>query len=294
MRGVFTALVTPFREGGAVDEEAFVRLVDRQLEAGVHGLVPCGTTGEAPALEQEEWERLVAVTVERAKGRVPVVAGTGTNNTALTIARTRRARELGADAALVVTPYYNKPNPAGLLAHYRAVAEEGGLPIVFYNVPSRTGLNATPEILRPIAEIELVRAVKEASGSLSQAHTLIKERPGGVAVLSGEDELTCAMTLMGGDGVVSVVSNVDPAGTVRMVEAALAGDAEAARREHERLLDLMRALFAETNPVPAKAALAALGLCADAVRPPLAPASPATRSRLEKALRAAGLLGPER
>ena len=289
LRGVFTALVTPFTSTGEIDREAFRSLVERQLAAGVHGLVPCGTTGETPAMTLEEWEWLVRTTVELAAGKVPVVPGTGSNNTRQTIERTRRARELGADAALVVTPYYNKPNPAGLAAHFRAVLDEGGLPVVFYNVPGRTGRNALPGEILALADHPGLAAVKEASGNLGQAMTLVRQRREGLAVLSGEDELTCAMVLMGADGVISVLSNVDPEGTVRMVEAALAGDVAKAREEHYRLLPLTRALFAETNPVPAKAALALLGLCGDAVRPPLAPASEATREKLRVALAEAGL-----
>ncbi|MBP7149714.1 MAG: 4-hydroxy-tetrahydrodipicolinate synthase [Acidobacteria bacterium] len=290
LRGALTALVTPFRDDGSIDEPAFRQLVERQLGEGIHGLVPCGTTGETPALEHDEWERLVRVTVEIARGRVPVVAGTGTNNTAHSIARTRRARELGAEAALVVTPYYNKPNPEGLAAHFRAVAAEGGLPVVVYNVPGRTGLNASPEQVLRLAAIPGVAAVKEASGNLGQALGILERRPAGFSVLSGEDELACAHTLMGGDGVISVVSNVHPAATVQMIEAALDGDAARARRLHFELQELIRALFAETNPVPAKAALARLGLCRDTVRPPLAAASEATRARLERALAAVGLV----
>ncbi len=289
LRGVFTALVTPFTPTGEIDREAFRTLVERQLAAGVHGLVPCGTTGETPAMTLEEWEWIVRTTVEVAGGKVPVVPGTGSNNTRQTIERTRRAKELGADAALVVTPYYNKPNPAGLAAHFRAVLDEGGLPVVFYNVPGRTGRNALPDEILALADHPGLAAVKEASGNLGQAMTLVRERREGLAVLSGEDELTCAMVLMGADGVISVLSNVDPGGTVRMVEAALAGDVGRAREEHYRLLPLTRALFAETNPVPAKAALALLGLCGDGVRPPLAPASEATRAKLRAALAEAGL-----
>ncbi len=289
LRGVFTALVTPFTPTGEIDREAFRSLVERQLAAGVHGLVPCGTTGETPSMTLEEWEWIVRTTVELAGGRVPVVPGTGSNNTRQTIERTRRAKELGADAALVVTPYYNKPNPAGLAAHFRAVLDEGGLPVVFYNVPGRTGRNALPAEILALAEHPRLAAVKEASGNLGQAMTIVRERREGLAVLSGEDELTCAMVLMGADGVISVLSNVDPEGTVRMVEAALAGDVARAREEHYRLLPLTRALFAETNPVPAKAALALLGLSGDAVRPPLAPASEATREKLRAALAEAGL-----
>jgi 4-hydroxy-tetrahydrodipicolinate synthase len=289
LRGVFTALVTPFRRGGEIDEEAYRRLVDRQLEAGVHGLVPCGTTGETPALSSKEWARLIEIAVAAAGGRVPVIPGTGTNSTRESIERTRQARELGADAALVVTPYYNKPNPAGLIAHYRAVAEEGGLPVVLYNVPSRTGLNAMPDLVLEIGQHEGIAAVKEASGSLAQAQALIAGRAERLCVLSGEDPLTCAMTLMGGDGVIAVVSNVDPRGTVEMVEAALAGRVEAARAAHYRLQGLMRALFVETNPVPAKAALALLGLIEDEVRPPLATATSETRELLAGVLRGLGM-----
>ena len=290
LRGVMTALVTPFRDDGAVDWDAWDRLVARQLEAGVHGLVPCGTTGETPALTGDEWAGLIERAVRAAAGRVPVVPGTGTNDTSKTVERTRRARELGADAALVVTPYYNKPNPAGLARHYSRVAEEGGLPVVLYNVPSRTGLNAAPGLVLEIARDERIAAVKEASGNLGQAMTLIAGRRKGFSVLSGEDDMTLAMTLLGGDGVISVLSNVDPGGFVRMVEHAFAGRIEDARAEHYRLLALIRALFAETNPVPAKAALARLGLCTDRVRLPLAPAGEATRAQLEDGLARAGLL----
>lgn len=290
LHGVLTALVTPFTPDLRVDMAAFEKLVLRQLEGGVHGLVPCGTTGETPALEDDEWAALIERTVALAGEKVPVVAGTGTNNTLHSIARTRRARDLGAYAALVVTPYYNKPNPAGLLAHFRAVAEQGGLPVVVYNVPGRTGLNMAPEQVLAAGEIPGVAGVKEASGSLGQAMTVLAGRKPELAVLSGEDELTAAMLLMGAEGVISVVSNVDPAGTVRLVEAAARGDVPATRSEHYRLQDLIRALFCETSPAPAKAALARLGLCTDMVRPPLAPASPATRVRLEAALQSAGLL----
>ncbi len=290
LRGVFTALVTPFRADGSIDRDALTRLVQRQLAGGVQGLVPCGTTGETPAFEEHEWEEVVGLTIELARGKALVVPGTGTNNTVHSVKRTRRAKELGADAALVVTPYYNKPNPDGLVAHYRTIADATGLPLVLYNVPGRTGQNVPPElVLRVASEVPAVIAVKEASGSIAQAHSIVARRARGFAVLSGEDELTCAMTLMGGDGVISVVSNVDPAGTVRLVDAALAGDAAAARAEHYRQQALIRALFVETNPVPAKAALALLGQCTDAVRPPLAAASGATRETLSAALRAAGL-----
>ncbi len=294
LKGVFTALVTPFTQDGALDLDAFAAHVKRQIAGGVHGLVPCGTTGETPALEDAEWEQVVGLTVrlcrEHGGARRPlVIPGTGSNNTPHSVRRTVRARELGADAALVVTPYYNKPNPDGLVEHMRRVAGESGLPLVLYNVPGRTGLNVLPDLVLRIAGVPGVAAVKEASGQLAQAQAILETRPAGFAVLSGEDELTCAMTLMGGDGVISVISNVDPAGTVRLVEAALAGDAAAARREHYRQQALIRALFCETNPVPCKAALARLGHMRDAVRPPLAAASEATRGRIAEALDRAGI-----
>jgi 4-hydroxy-tetrahydrodipicolinate synthase len=289
LRGVLTALVTPFRAKGELDLEAFDRLVERQLGEGVHGLVPCGTTGETPTLEREEWETVIRRSVEIAGGRVPVVAGTGTNSTKASIERSRRAKELGADAALVVTPYYNKPNPEGLRGHYHAIADEGGLPLVLYNVPSRTGLNALPELVLNIAEHPGVVAVKEASGNLGQAMAIVRGRREGFSLLSGEDDMTCAMTLLGGEGVISVTSNVDPAGFVRLVEACLEGRVEDARREQYRLLPLMGALFAETNPVPAKAAVARLGLAENVLRPPLARASDATLARVDAALAEAGL-----
>ena len=289
LRGVFTALVTPFRRDGAVDIEVFRRLVERQLAAGVAGLVPCATTGEAPALDDREWDELVGVAVSAARGRALVIPGAGTNNTARSVSRVRRARELGADAALVVTPYYNKPNPDGLVEHFRRVAGEGGLPVVLYNVPGRTGLNVPPDLALRIAELPGVVGIKEASGSMVQVMNILEGRRPEFAMLSGEDELTCAMLLMGGEGVISVIANVDPAGTRKMVDLALAGSAGAARAEHYRLAPLVRALFAETNPVPCKAALALLGLAEDVVRPPLAPASAATREKLVAGLAHAGL-----
>lgn len=288
-QGVFTALVTPFQSNGSLDEPALERAIVRQLEAGIDGLVPAGSTGEAATLEEREWERVIEITVRMTEQRVPVIAGTGTNSTQSTIARTRRARELGANGALVVSPYYNKPNPSGLKAHYLAVAEQGGLPVVLYNVPGRTAQNLMPEQILEIAQDARIVAVKEASGVLGQAIGLIANRRVDLAVLSGEDELTVPMCLMGGDGVISVVSNVDPAGTVRMVHAALKGDVATAREHHYRQLPLMRALFAESNPVPCKAVFERWGWGTSFVRAPLAPASPATRELLAGALERAGL-----
>lgn len=288
-QGVFTALVTPFDAESRLDEVAYRRLADRQVAAGISGLVPCGTTGETPTLSSDEWETCIKTAVEAAAGKVPVIAGTGTNDTLTSIQRTQRAKELGADAALVVTPYYNKPNPEGLRRHYASIAQDGGLPVVVYNVPSRTGLNMKPEQVFDVAKIDGILAVKEAAGDMSQALDLLAGRPASLRVLSGEDDLTCGMMLMGGDGVVSVVSNVAPEMTVAMARAALAGDAETARRHHMQLLPLIRTLFSETNPVPAKAALAQMGLCEPHVRPPLYVASEATRKRVSADLDQLGL-----
>jgi 4-hydroxy-tetrahydrodipicolinate synthase len=297
LRGAFTALVTPFDENGAVDEEGFRRLVRWQILAGVDGLVPCGTTGEAPTLSVAERERVIALTVQTvaerpSTRRIPVVAGTGTNDTASTIAATRRAAELGADAALVVAPYYNRPNGRMLLAHFNAVADDGDLPIVVYNVPSRTGTNVDAETFLRLAEHPRVVAVKEASGNLDQIARICRDRPRDVAVLAGDDAWTLPILALGGDGVVSVASNEIPGEMVALCDAASAGDWDAARRIHERWLPLFLANFRDApNPVPAKAALALMGLIeVDAVRGPLLPLDSGPRAALAETLRALGLV----
>ena len=297
LRGALTALVTPFRPDGAVDEDALRRLVRWQVLAGIDGLVPVGTTGEAPTLTPAERDRVIAITVETvaersSRGRVPVVAGTGTNDTAATIAATRRAAELGADAALVVAPYYNRPDGRMLEAHFRAVADEGGLPIVVYNVPSRTGTNVPADVFLRLAEHPRVIAVKEASGNLEQIARICRERPRDVAVLAGDDAWTLPILAMGGDGVVSVASNEIPGELVGLCDAAGAGDWEGARRIHERWLPLFLANFAGApNPVPAKAALLAMGLLeTDAVRLPLLPLADEARASLVATLRTLGLV----
>ncbi len=243
LRGAFTALVTPFSADGALDEAAFRRLVRWQILAGIDGLVPCGTTGESPTLSTDERERLIAATVEVAaerpsRDRIRVVAGTGTNDTAATIRATRRAAELGADAALVVAPYYNRPDSRMLDAHFRAIADEGDLPIVVYNVPSRTGANVDADTFLRLAEHPRVVAVKEASGNLEQIARICRDRPRDVAVLAGDDAWTLPVLAMGGDGVVSVASNEIPSELAALCSAARAGDWETARRIHERWLPL--------------------------------------------------------
>ncbi len=299
LRGAFTALVTPFTADGALDESAFRRLVRWQILAGIDGLVPCGTTGESPTLSETERERLIAATVEVAserssRARVRVVAGTGTNDTAATIRATRRAAGLGADAALVVAPYYNRPDGRMLDAHYRAVADEGDLPIVVYNVPGRTGTNVDADTFLRLAEHPRVVAVKEASGNLEQIARICRDRPRDVAVLAGDDAWTLPVLAMGGDGVVSVASNEVPGELVALCAAARAGDWDAARRAHERWLPLFLGNFrGGPNPVPAKAALMLMGLLdSDAVRAPLLPLEADGRAAMATTLRSLGLIEP--
>jgi 4-hydroxy-tetrahydrodipicolinate synthase len=294
LRGAFTALVTPFTREGQVDESAFVRLVERQIDLGIDGLVPCGTTGESPTTTHEEDDRLIALTVETVArrgmaGRIPVIAGTGSNNTATAVASTRRAAALGADAALVVAPYYNKPDQRMLEAHYRTVADEGGLPVVVYNVPGRTGCNVDAPTLLRLAEHPRIVAVKEASANLEQVMTILRDRPARMAVLSGDDSWTYALLALGGDGVISVASNEIPREMTRLCALARGGHWDEARALHEQLLDLMRANFVAPNPVPVKAALAEMGLIEDVLRQPLLPLADEVRPRLRAALAAAGV-----
>ena len=300
LRGAFTALVTPFGADGAIDEATLRQLVRWQVLAGIDGVVPCGTTGEAPTLTTDERERVIAATVETvaerpSRNRVTVIAGTGSNDTRATIAATRRAATIGADAALIVAPYYNRPDGRMLEAHFRAVADEGDLPIVVYNVPSRTGSNVPADVFLRLAEHPRVIAIKEASGNLEQIARICRDRPRDVAVLAGDDAWTLAVMAMGGDGVVSVASNEIPSEMAALCAAARAGDWDGARRIHERWLSLFLANFqGGPNPVPAKAAMQAMGLLAtDAVRQPLLPLADADRDRLTTTLRELDLLRPE-
>jgi len=286
LRGCATALVTPFTKGGAVDEARMRGLVERQIAGGVKLLVPCGTTGESATLSSDEQQRVIAITVAAAKGKARVIAGVGNNNTAVTIERAKAARTAGADAALVVGPYYNKPTQAGFQAHYRAIAAAvPGFPVVVYNVPGRTGSNiAAATTLALAREVESVVAVKEASGDLSQIMAILKGRPDGFKVLSGDDALTLAVIALGGEGIVSVASNEVPDQMSRMTELALAGDWTAARALHYKLLPLMEGNFIESNPGPVKAAMALLGLLEEQLRLPLVPVQESTRARLKEIL----------
>ena len=283
-RGLGTALITPFKPDGSLDEAAFERFVDWQVTEGVNFLVPCGTTGENPALTADEHRRVVELTVKAAKGRVPVMAGAGSNSTTRAVELAEQAVDLGADGILTITPYYNKPTPDGLRRHFGAQAEavekkKSGFPMVMYNVPGRTGLNMTADTtLRMAREIPNVIGVKEASGSMEQILGILRERPKGFLVLSGDDAWTLPLLAVGGDGVVSVASNEVPRLMRRMVD-----DRDVA--VHNRLLPLLIGNFIESNPGPAKAAMVMMGILeSDTLRPPLAPMTDANRRKLREIL----------
>lgn len=293
LTGVFTALATPFTEKGELDEPALRRLVRRQIAGGVAGVVPCGTTGEAVTLDLDEHERVVAVTVEEARSArraVRVIAGCGSNDTRKSQKLAERCRKAGADALLVVTPYYNKPTPRGLVEHFRAVADAGHLPVVAYNVPARTGVNMLPETVLALAEDPRMTGVKEASGSFEQVCEILRHRPAGFSVLSGDDLLALPMIACGADGVIAVVSNETPSLLVALVEAALTGERDEAVRLQAKLFPLMRANFRESSPIPVKWALHRLGLIQDVLRLPLVPLSKGQHKPMEEALKEAGLL----
>jgi len=281
-----TALVTPFADG-EVDWDAFGRLIDRQIDGGIEGLIPCGTTGESPTLSHEEHDTVIEFTVERAAGRVPVIAGTGSNSTAEALRLTRHAKEAGADACLVVNPYYNKPTQAGMFAHIAALGEVG-LPIVLYNIPSRTGVELLPEtIVRMYNQIEMVIGIKEATGKCDTASAVAAACD--IAILSGDDSMTLPLAAVGGVGVISVLSNLLPAEVRKLTDAMNAGDMASARRQHLRLLPLFKGIFVETNPIPIKAAMAMCGLIRNELRLPMTPLSRPHRQPLARMLREFGL-----
>jgi len=287
--GVLTALVTPF-EKGEVAEDRLRELVERQIEAGVDGLVPCGTTGESATLSHAEHDRVVEIVVAAAAGRARVVAGTGSNNTAEAIELTRHAREAGADGALLISPYYNKPTQAGIVAHYDAVAREAGLPLLVYNIEARTASNILPETLARLAEIDGVVGVK-ACGDLDQIAHGIALCGDEFVTLSGDDSQTLPLLTLGGDGVISTTSNVAPREVVELVRAFREGDLARARALHYRLLPLMDALFCETNPIPVKGALALMGLVGEEIRLPMTPLTQPNRERVQGVLKELGFLG---
>jgi 4-hydroxy-tetrahydrodipicolinate synthase len=287
--GCGTALVTPFRRDGSLDEAGVSRLAKRQIDAGIHFLVPCGTTGESPTLTEEERVRVVELVVEQAKGRGPVLAGAGGYNTQEVIHAAKRMRRAGADGILSVTPYYNKPTPDGLVAHYRAIAEAIEIPIILYNVPGRTGCNIDPATLVRLASIPNIAGVKEASGNMMQMCEICASVPDTFIVLSGDDALTLPLMAIGGRGIISVASNEIPAEMSKLAELGTSGDFASARQLHQRLMPLLQVNFIESNPIPVKSAMAMLGLLDETYRLPMVPPRPASRERIAAVLRSLGL-----
>src|SRR5689334_3528918 len=292
MRGCATALVTPFKSNGSIDEERMRALVDRQINGGVKLLVPCGTTGESATMTEEEDARVIAMTIDVARGRAKVIAGAGSNSTAAAIEYSQRARDLGADALLQVAPWYNKPTQEGLYAHFRAIAKAvPDTPIMLYNVPGRTSSNiAAQTTLRLAHECENIVAVKEASGNLSQIMEILRERPEGFAVLSGDDAVTLPLIALGAEGIVSVASNEVPDLMSQMTNLALDGKWNEARALHYRLLPLMEVNFIESSPGPVKAAMAMMGLLEENFRLPLVPITDKSRARVREVLTELGVL----
>lgn len=285
--GVFPAIITPFLEDMSLDEEGLKRNVLHLCQTGIAGIVPCGTTGEAATLTIAEHKRVIEITVENSS--VPVIAGTGSNNTREAVELTCHAAEAGADAALLITPYYNRPNDRGMFEHFKTVAEKCNIPMVLYNVPKRTGIDLKPELVAKLSRIKNIVAVKEASGSLSQLSQIIEQtRESDFSVLCGDDDLTLPSIALGAQGVISVVANVAPRKTVAMVNAMLKGDLEKARSLHYELAPLVRAMFLETNPIPVKSAQKYLGLAGGPLRLPLAEMSPDKESILKGVLESLG------
>jgi 4-hydroxy-tetrahydrodipicolinate synthase len=287
--GSIVAIVTPFRND-AIDEEKLRELVEFQIAGGTDGIVPCGTTGEASTLDYAEHDRVIEIVVQQVRGRVPVIAGTGSNSTAEAIELTAHAKKIGADGALLVTPYYNKPSQEGLYRHYRAIADAVALPQVLYNVPGRTGVNLLPETVARLAELTNIVAIKEATGSLQQASEVLALCGDKLDLLSGDDFITFPMMACGAKGVISVVANIMPKEVAALVDACRAGKMEEARKLHLRLLNISNAMFIETNPVPVKTAVALMGKASDEVRLPLAPMSDANRAKLAGIMKEYGLI----
>ncbi|MEK6968173.1 MAG: 4-hydroxy-tetrahydrodipicolinate synthase [Nanoarchaeota archaeon] len=255
LQGAITALITPFKENGEIDYDAFRKHTRNQIKAGINGIVPLGTTGESPTIEKEEREQIIKISVEEAKKKIPVIVGTGSNSTKKTIEETKEAEKLGADAALIVSPYYNKPTQEGLYRHFEAIANETNLPIIVYNIKGRTGVNIETSTLKRMSQLKNIVAVKEASGDINQMGDVINELPKSFTVLSGDDSMTLPLMVLGGKGVISVISNLFPEKTVAMTSAALKGNWEEARKIHYELLPFMKVAFIETNPIPIKTSM---------------------------------------
>lgn len=290
LKGCGTAIVTPFRKDGTVDEPSLRAFIDWQIAEGIDFLVPCGSTGEAVTMTPAEHRRVVEITVEQVKGRVPVVAGAGSNDTAKAVALSKEMKGAGATHLLHVSPMYNKPPQRGIIAHFERIADATDLPIVVYNVPGRTGSNIEAKTTLALAEVKNVVAVKEASGNLGQITDVLRDRPAGFTVLSGDDEMTLAVMAAGGEGVISVVSNATPKKMAELCRVAAKGDMAAARKLHFQLLPWMRAAFIESNPIPVKAAMAMLGKMENRLRLPLVPLDEKHADTVRSALKAADAL----
>lgn len=289
-RGAFVAIITPFIDG-QIDEQGLIDLIEFHIANGTHGIVPCGTTGESATMSHDEHHRVVELTVKTVNGRVPVLAGSGSNSTSEAIDLTGYAKQAGADGVLMVSPYYNKPSQEGLYHHYKAVAEAVDIPIILYNVPSRTSSNILPETVARLAQIDSIVGIKEATGDLNQISEVIRVCPQDFAVLSGDDFTSMPTVLVGGTGVISVTSNVAPKDMAQMMDAALAGDLAKAKELHYKLFPLMKAMFYDTNPVPAKKSLELMGkIKSGSPRLPLYPMNDATLARLKAALADYGLI----
>ncbi len=290
IRGSMVAIITPFNDDGSVNEEQFRQLVEFQIENGTDVIVPCGTTGESATLDYREHDQVIRACIEQVNGRVPVVAGTGSNSTAEAIEMSRHAKEMGADGLLLVSPYYNKPSQEGLYQHYKSIAAAVALPQVLYNVPGRTGMNMTADTVIRLAEIDNIVAVKEASGNVTQAGEIISKAGDKIDVLSGDDFLTLPLMVCGAKGIISVTANIMPKEVKAMVTAIEEGRWDDARAMHLRMLDIHNAMFIESNPVPVKTALALMGKCSATLRQPLAALSAASLEKLKGVMAGYGLL----
>jgi 4-hydroxy-tetrahydrodipicolinate synthase len=291
-QGTGTAMITPFKVDGSIDEKALRRFVDFQIDGGVDMLLPCGTTGEGATLDENETDRVIQIVIEQAKRRVPVIVGAGSNSTAKAIQMTKRAKQIGADGVLSVGPYYNKPTQQGYYEHFKAIAEAENIPIIVYNVPGRTGGNIEARTTLRLAEIPNIVAVKEASGNIGQIMDIIRDAPSDFRVLCGDDAMALPVIAVGGDGIVSVVSNEAPAMMSELIDAALEGHLEKAKELHYKLLPLMNINFIESNPIPAKAVLAMMGMIEENYRLPLVRITPANREKLARVVEEVGLLQP--
>jgi 4-hydroxy-tetrahydrodipicolinate synthase len=289
LQGAITAIVTPFKDG-KFDEAAYRELIEFQIKGGIHGIVPCGTTGESATLSHEEHKKVVETCIDQVKKRVPVVAGSGSNNTAEALALTNHAEAAGADYALMITPYYNKPTQEGLYQHFKTIADRTRIPIVVYNVPGRTSVNLLPETVARLGEFPNIVAIKEATGDLKQCAKVGQLCGDTITMLSGDDFTTLPLLAIGGKGVISVVSNIVPQDMSGMCEAFMKGDLETARQLHYKMWPLMEAMFFETNPTPAKIALKMMGKITGEVRQPLCPLSPASEDKLRQVLQRYGLI----